>query len=153
MSVKYGPEGLLPETSSRLPNTPKPAFGEATACLERNDIRHPASFPPLLRGLRELTVSPGRCGWTCMCVHTRARVCVYVCVRLHKCALCVCFLCVCVYVSAHSMARGESSKCWASTKNQPKKVLAKMAPFSRPAFAQARRRALRTQSLSELIKW
>ena len=107
-----GQRGSFPEASSRLPTTPPPLWAEDTACSERKDIRHPASFPPPLRGLREPRGLSWEV-WMCMCVRTCLGVCVYMCARVYGCvSVCiVCMFSLCVCVSTHSVARGKSSKC------------------------------------------
>lgn len=72
---------------------PRPTLSKKDiACLERNDIWHSASFPPLLRGWRELVAVPGRCMYTCMCLHTCMNVCLCTC--KHTWVYCLAAFCV-----------------------------------------------------------
>lgn len=70
---------------------PHPTLGKKDiACLERNDIWHSVSFPPLLRGWRELVAVPGR--YMYMCLHTCVSVCLCVC--MHMWVYCMAAFCV-----------------------------------------------------------
>lgn len=84
VSVKYGPEGLLPEASHGC--RPPPSHSgqkKEIACLKSSDIWHSASFPPLLRGWRELMSVPGRYMCMHMFIHTRVSGCLYLCMHRH----------------------------------------------------------------------
>ena len=113
MSVKYGPEGLLPRGQFKAADHPTPASGRGHCLLGEKRYTTPSFLPSASAGLKGAPRSLLGGVVTHVCTHVHGCMCVYVCtcIRVHKCVHCLyvfsIYVCVC---SLHGQ-RKKSSKC------------------------------------------